>query len=264
MGNFLKAIGLVVALGAVAATAVAAQASTAVDRILAAGKISIAVQNDVPPYSRIGADNEVEGLDISIARQIAADLGVKLDLVVVTGANRIPTLLSGRADLAIATLSISPQRAATIDISIPYTAYPMVVIGPESRQLTGYAETEGLVVGVTRGTMQDEVVTRNAPKARIQRYDDDATTIQALVTNQVDATVFGTAVLADLAARYPDRGFEAKFDAYLSYAGIGVRRTEPDLLQWVNTWVFFNRTNGFLDELHRTFLGQETPDLPSY
>lgn len=264
MRNFLNAIKAIAAAGALAATVGAAQAQTAVDRILSAGRISIAVQNDVPPYSRIGADNEVEGLDISIARQIAADLGVELDLVVVTGANRIPTLLSGRADLAIATLSISPQRAATIDISIPYTAYPMVVIAPESRQLTGYGDTAGLVIGVTRGTMQDEVVTRNAPDARIQRYDDDATTIQALVTNQVDATVFGTAVAADLAARYPDRGFEIKFDAYFSYAGIGVRRTEPDLLQWVNTWVFFNRTNGFLDDLHRTFLNQDTPHLPSY
>jgi|SRR5471032_552062 len=245
-------------------TSVTAHAETALDRILSAKKIVIGVQNDVPPYSQIGADNQVEGMDIDIAKAIAKDLGVKLEMVTVSGSNRIPMLTSGRADMIIATVGINPQRAAAVALSIPYTAFPMVLIAPKDKKIGSYADTKGMVIGLTRGTMQDEIVSRNAPDATIRRYDDDATTIQALATNQIDATAFGTSVAEDLMKRFPNLNLEQKFNAFSVYAGIAVRRTDPDLLQWVNTWIFYNKNNGFLDEMHKKWLKTPLGSLPTY
>lgn len=257
------ALAIAAPVAAIALTAIpaAAQTASAVDRIVSAGKIVIAVQNDVPPYSQIGATNEVEGLDIDIAKAIAHDLGVELELVVVTGANRVPTLVANRADMVIATLAFSPQRAAAVAFSNPYTSFPMVMIAPKSTQMSNYEETDGKVIGLTRGTLQDEIVTRNAPKADIRRYDDDATVIQALVTGQIDATTFGASVFKDLVKRFPDKELERKFDAYSSFAGIAMRRSDTDLIQWTNTWIFYNRHTGFLNALHQKWLGIDLPDL---
>src|SRR5471030_198412 len=144
-------------------TSVTAHAETALDRILSAKKIVIGVQNDVPPYSQIGADNQVDGMDIDIAKAIAKDLGVKLEMVTVSGSNRIPMLTSGRADMIIATVGINPQRAAAVALSIPYTAFPMVLIAPKDKKIGSYADTKGMVIGLTRGTMQDEIVSRMHP-----------------------------------------------------------------------------------------------------
>lgn len=256
-----KAFHALIALAAVTLAAAPALAESALDRILSAKKITIAVQNDVPPYSRIGEDNEVEGLDIDITKAIAKDLGVELEMVIVTGANRVPTLVTNKADLVIATVGINPQRAATIALSNPYTSYPMVMIASKSTAMGGFSETEGKVIGVTRGTMQDDIVTRFATNAEVRRYDDDATVIQALATNQIDGTVFGTSVSDDLAKRFPDLSLERKFDAFSVYAGIAMRRNDADLLQWVNTWIFFNEKSGFLNELHKKWLGIEMPPI---
>jgi polar amino acid transport system substrate-binding protein len=256
-----KTVHALVAAAALVIAATPALAETALDRIISAKKITIAVQNDVPPYSRIGANNEVEGLDIDIAKAIAKDLGVKLEMVVVTGANRVPALITNKADLVIATVGINPQRAATVALSNPYTSYPMVMIAGKSTAMGAFDATSGKVIGVTRGTMQDDIVSRYATGADVRRYDDDATVIQSLGTNQIDGTVFGTSVAADLAKRFPNLQLENKFDAFSVYAGIAMRRGDTDLLQWVNTWIFFNEKNGYLAELHQKWLGIPLPPL---
>lgn len=261
--NFLKKSGLALTIAAVAAvsTILPASAQSALDRILSANKIVIGVQNDVPPYSQIGANNEVEGMDIEVAKAIARDLGVELELVVVTGANRIPTLVSNRADMVIATVGINPQRAAAVALSNPYTSFPMTVIAAAATDISSYEDTAGKVIGLTRGTMQDDIISRNATEADIRRYDDDATVIQALATGQIDATAFGASVAADLAERFPDKQFEIKFDAYSTYAAIALRQSDYDLLNWVNTWIFFNTKNGYLAQLHKDWLGIDLPPL---
>lgn len=261
MKYFKEMMKTLAAVAAMAMAAAPAHAEGALDRILSAKKITIAVQNDVPPYSRIGANNEVEGLDIDVAKAIAKDLGVELDMLVVTGANRVPALVTNKADLVIATVGINPQRAAAVALSNPYTSYPMVMIAPKDTAMGGFADTSSKVIGITRGTMQDDIVSRFATGADVRRYDDDATVIQALATSQIDGTVFGTSVADDLAKRFPDLHLERKFDAFSVYAGIAMRRNDTDLLQWVNTWIFFNQKNGFLNSLHKKWLGIPMPAL---
>lgn len=249
---------------AVTAAAQGTAAPSSLDRIVSARKIVIGVQNDVPPYSQIGKDNQVEGLDIDVARALAKDLGVQVELVVVTGANRIATLLSNRADLVIATVGINPQRAASVAMSIPYTAFPQVLIAPAATAIKSFADTRGKVIGLTRGTMQDEIISRNAVGADIRRYEDDATTIQALMTRQIDATAFGASVAKDLAAKNPALKLEPKFDAFYVYASIAGRRADDDLMRWVNTWIFYNKQSGFLNAAHRKWLGIDVPALPTF
>ncbi|NRA87167.1 MAG: transporter substrate-binding domain-containing protein [Rhizobiales bacterium] len=243
----------------------AASAANSLDRILSAGKITIGVQNDVPPYSQIGGDNNVEGLDIDIAKAIAKDLGVDIELKIITGANRIPTLETNQADLVIATVGINPTRAATVGMSIPYTAFPMVLIASKGQNIKSYADTAGKVIGLTRGTLQDEIVSRSLPAgAEIRRYEDDATTIQALVTGQIDATSFSTTVMKIINEKNPKLNLEAKFPAFFVYAAIISRHEDPRLRDWVNTWIFLNKKSGLLNQIHQKWLQIDLPELPVF
>lgn len=257
----VAAAGFLLAAGS---WAVPAHAQDALDRILRAHKITIAVQNDVPPYSLLNKDNQLDGFDIEVAKQIAKDLGVKPVFLVVPGGSRIPALVSGRADMVIATLGITPQRAAAVALSIPYTAFPQTIISDNGQVFHDFADLKGKVVGLTRGTMQDDVVSRLAQGATIRRFPDDATTIQALLSGQIDATAFGSTVAADLAARNPAKHVMADFTAFQVYASIGVRRQDTDLLQWVNTWIFYHKQDGFLEQLHKQWLQINMPNLPSF
>ena len=98
-----------------------AQAQNALDEVMAKKQINIAIPTDFPPYGFVGTDLKPQGLDIDMAVYIAAKLGVKLELVIVTSANRIPYLQTKKADLVISTLGKNAERV--IDFTAAYSPF---------------------------------------------------------------------------------------------------------------------------------------------
>lgn len=95
---------LVGALLGLSVLAAAPASAASLDEIMSKGSIVIGVQNDLPPYSLIDENNEPVGYDIEVAQQLAERLGVDLELVVLTPANRVPYLISNRVDAVVATM----------------------------------------------------------------------------------------------------------------------------------------------------------------
>lgn len=97
-----------------------AQADQLAD-IKAAGVVKVATFDANPPFGSIDAKtHEIVGYDVDFAKALAKSLGVKLELVATNPANRIPLLQSGKADLIVADITITPERAQVIDFSTPY------------------------------------------------------------------------------------------------------------------------------------------------
>ncbi len=72
--------------------------------IISAGKVRIGVPVDVPPFGFVDEKNEPAGLDVDVARMLAEALGVELELTQITGANRIPFLVTDKLDLVISAM----------------------------------------------------------------------------------------------------------------------------------------------------------------
>ena len=113
-----------------------AQAQTALDDVMAKKLITIAIPTDFPPYGFVGTDLKPQGLDIDMGNYIAAKLGVKVELVPVTSANRIPYLQTKKVDLVISSLGKNPEREKTIDFSIAYAPFFLAVFGPQDAKIT--------------------------------------------------------------------------------------------------------------------------------
>ena len=137
----------------VAALPVAAQ--NALDAVMAAKTIRIAVPTDFPPYGFVGTDLKPQGLDVDMANYIGAKLGVKVELVPVTSANRIPYLQTKKADLVISTLGKNPERAKVIDFTSAYSPFFQAVFAAKSLPIKSAADLAGKTVGVTRGAIED-------------------------------------------------------------------------------------------------------------
>lgn len=91
----------------------------------ARGVLRVAIAGSVPPYNAYRPDGRAEGSDVDIARALARDLGVRLEIVRVINSERVAVLLARRADLVISALSITPERERLIAFSVPYaTAAP--------------------------------------------------------------------------------------------------------------------------------------------
>lgn len=262
IGRLLGCAALMVGLGGFAAAP--AQSQTSIDTIVKRGKVLIAIDMGSSPYAMTNDKMQPEGSDVEAAQLLAKDLGVELEIVPTTGQGRIPVLLSGKADFTMATFSITPERAKSIAFSNPYGIIRSVVFGLKSANIKSPQDLVGKKIGVTRGTTQEPQLVASAPPGtEIVRFDDDATSIAALGSGQVDA--LGTADNRTLVLnkRYPDK-FEIKYDLGLFYYAVGMRRNEQDLLQWVNTWIFVNMHNGKLGQIFEKAVGQKLPILPTF
>jgi polar amino acid transport system substrate-binding protein len=258
----MKKVLLSIAVAAVAMMGVAqAVSADALDDIKKSGKIRIAVDLGVPPYGMTDDKMQPTGSDIETAKALAKDWGLEFEHVPTTGASRIPALQTGKADLVISTLSVTPERAKVIDFSKGYAVLRTVIAAPKSVPLKSMADLDGKTVGTVRGTTHDTQLTKEGPKGmKLVRYEDDATEAQAFLSGQVD--IFSTAELlvAPIDKKNPARQVEVKFVLDTFNLAVGVKKDEARLLEEVNKWVATNLKNGKLDAIYKKYHGNGLPD----
>lgn len=255
-----KIAAAVLVLGAMSGPALAAD----LQDILSAGKVRIGVPIDVPPFGFVDENNQPTGLDVEVANLIGEALGVDVELQQITGANRIPYLVTDRLDLVISAMGATPQRAQQIAFSSPYSALAIGVFGPDDIDVSAPEELGDQVIAVARGTTQDLELTAAAPDANIQRFDDDATAAAAFLSGQAELFATANVVAKDLMDNNPDVELNPKFILRYSPTHIGVQQGNPELLRWLDTFVFYHLTTGKLSEITEKWLGQPLPeDFPS-
>jgi polar amino acid transport system substrate-binding protein len=263
MEETMKKMMMAVAIAAVAMMSTAQIASAdALDDIKKSGKIRIAVDLGVPPYGMTDDKMQPTGSDIETAKLLAKDWGLQFVLVPSPGASRIPSLQTGKADLVISTLSITPERAKVIDFSLGYAVLRTVIAAPKSVNVKSLADLDGKTVGTVRGTTHDTQLTKEGPKGmKLVRYEDDATEAQAFLSGQVD--IFSTAELlvAPIDKKNPARQVEVKFVLDTFKLAVGVKKDETRLVEEVNKWILANLKNGKLDEIYKKFHGNGLPEV---
>ena len=241
-----------------------AHAQSALDNVLKSKTLKVAIPTDYPPYGFVGPDMAPQGLDVEMARLIAAKLGVKAELVPVTSANRIPYLQTKKADLVISTLGKNAEREKVIDFSAGYSPFYQAVFAAKSLSVKGAADLAGKSVGVTRGAIEDMELTKIAPpSADVKRFEDNNATVSAFVSGQVQVIATGASVAGNMMARNPNLGTEYKFVLKDSPNFIGVAKGEDALRLKVNEIIAAAKASGELDKLAQKWLGRPVGELPN-
>jgi polar amino acid transport system substrate-binding protein len=231
--------------------------------IMKKGVVRIAVPLDVPPFGSVNQQRQPEGFDIELAEMVGKAMGVKVELQQVTGANRIPFLLTDKVDIVISVMGLTPERAKQIMFTAPYADTNLAVFGPKSVAVKSAAELGNLRIAAAKGTTQELGLTAMNPRANIMRTEDDATAATAYVTGQAELFATNSLIIPDLLKRAPNKEFDLKFVIRRSPAHMGVKMGEFALLQWLNSFIFFNTMNGELDRLHQKYLAQPMLPLPT-
>ena len=252
------------AVAAIALTAAgAAQAQSALDDVLKAKEIKIAIPTDFPPYGFVGTDLKPQGLDIDMANYIAAKLGVKVELLPVTTANRIAYLQTRKADLVISTLGKNPEREKVIDFTAAYSPFFIAVFGPKTIAVKSPADLAGKSISVTRGSVDDAELTKVAPPTtELRRFEDNNSTISAFAAGQTQLVATSAQVAGNLMAKNPQLGTEYKFVLKDSPNFIGVGKGEDKLRLKVNEILADAKKSGDIDKMAQKWLGRPAGDLP--
>lgn len=261
----MRKILKVFAVAAVTACALGAYGSSAtastLDDVMKAKTIRVATDLAIPPSGMMDASMKPIGSDVETAQLLANDWGLKLDFVQTTGATRIPNLQTGKADIVISTLSVTPERAKVIDFSKPYAVLESVIAGRKDVPVHSIDDLKGRTVCVTRGTTQDLELTRMSRDKgyQVARYDDDATDVTAAVSGQCDLIATSLTIVNQISNKTPDRPFEKKVVLDVFDLAIGVKKGEPQLLAKLNEWIDANLKNGKLNSIYKKY---HRTDLP--
>jgi polar amino acid transport system substrate-binding protein len=256
------ALGVGVAVAATMLTAALTMADTMSD-IKARGKIVIGIQGDNPPWGYVNSSGVQDGFDADIGKLFAADLGVTAEFAPLAVANRIPALTTGRVDVLFATMAMLPERAKAVQYSEPYVANIIGLVAAKDTPIKTNADMARFVIGVPRSSVQDTQVTKSAPEgSTIRRFDDDAATIQALLSGQVQAVGSNMFYVDRLNQAKPGE-FETKLEFSRLYNGACTRLGDKAINAALNAFIDKIRTNGELAKAYAKWMKLTPPEFPA-
>jgi polar amino acid transport system substrate-binding protein len=239
--------------------AVPAAMADTLDDVQKSGVLRVAVTLDYPPFGSVDANMSPQGYDVEFANLMAAALGVKAELVRVTAQTKIPTMATRKADLLL-NIGRNEERAKVVDFTQPYAPYYIGVFGPADQKAAGVTDLTGKKVGVTRGTLEDQLLTKMAPAdTQIQRYEDHSNTISAFLSGQSDLMSVGNIVAAAILEKNPPRKPQQKFLLMNSPVCAAVTKGEARLLERINVAIADIKKSGKLGEMAMRWLKQPLP-----
>lgn len=226
--------------------------------IVDAGKISVGIALGGEPIGFRNDRHEPNGYDVDVARRLAASLGVELEIVEVTGANRVPLLVTGQIDVIIANLTATLERAKAIDFTMPYLRTGIKLLVQRKSGIEGMGDLAGRRVVVGRGSTGEVLIKRLAPGAELVYVDSYAPEgILLMRQGRADAAI-EDATLIDYTARlYPDQLASLEETHTSDAICFGVRKGEPGFLRWLDMFISEYVRTGAYEESYRKWWGRD-------
>jgi polar amino acid transport system substrate-binding protein len=239
------ALGLALAAGAPSA----AQGLPPVpEAIKKQGLLRVGVKCDYPPDGYLDAQGKPQGVEVSLARQIATyafGSSDKIELTCVTAANRIPSLQGGKIDLILATLGVSAERAQVVDFSDNYAWGGSDVLVPKDSPIKSLTDFAGKNVIVMKGAWQIGWFEKNVPSANLLKLDGISDGLQALLQKRADGFAHDLDVLRPIAKKNSDVKLVGEI-YQLGYRAAGIRKGEKDWVDYVNAAVAQAKKDGLI------------------
>ena len=228
------------------------------DEVKARGKIIVGVSDTTPPFSfKRPGENEHAGYDIDLVRAVAKRLGVGVETVSLSSAERIPMLQQGKLDFVATSMTRTPERLREIDFSLIYFVTPHAVIVKKSSGITSVQQLAGRKAASastsTAGGNLKEVV----PSVDIVYVPDYAVAFAALKDGSVDAFPTDESVLRAIVQQDSspdDYLFLPDFTKSRS-VGFALKKGEPGFKDAVNRALLDIEASGEAAEIFDAWFG---------
>lgn len=214
-----------------------------------------------PPYEYVDGE-ECKGIDIEIAQAIADAMGKKLEVDDIDFDSIIPAITTGKADMALAGMTVTDERKENVDFSDSYATGVQVIIVPEDSDITGPDDlANDKMIGVQQGTTGHIYCSDTPEKGgfgedHVTAYPNGASAIQALQTGKVDAVVIDNEPAKAFVAENP--GLKILDTEYVTedYA-IAVKKGNTELLDQINETLAKLKADGKLQSIIDKYIKAE-------
>lgn len=211
-----------------------------------------------PPFDTTNEDGDIIGFDMDLMKAIAKDQGFEVEFASFDFDALIPALKSDSADIVIAGMNITPERAKQVDFSDSYYKTGVVLlVKKNSTKITGwdsFTSGNGLKVAAQTGTLQADIANKLKDEGKVSSVsvlNQNTTALQQLENGDVDAVLVDKPVAVDISANQGDK-FKMVGDIKpdsITDNGIAVKKGNKELLKKINTGLKHVKENGTYDKM---------------
>jgi len=209
-------------------------------------KIIMVTEASFAPYEYY-SDGKIVGIDVDIALEIAKELGKKLVVKDVSFESIIHEVKSGKADIGVAGISFSEERAKQVDFSLDYVNSRQIVIVKKNNGINSIDDIGSAKIAVQLGSVADMYVSEKYNKKNIFRHKKYLAAIQDVIDNKADCVVMDE--LPALQILKDNNELKILDDALVvDNYGIIVNKGNEELLSVINKVITRLKSEGKIEE----------------
>lgn len=217
------------------------------------GRLIVGTASGYPPYEFVDITSptqEVIGIDIALAQEIADALGVELEVQDMTFTSVISSIATGNVDMAIAGISITEERQETMDFSDPYLDAPQkILILAENADVYNTLESfAGQSVAAEKSTTQEQVAQELLPDSPLVSLERVPDCLMEMQNGKVAGVVVESIVGEQYVYAYDNIVFSDADLGRSKTSAVAMAKGNEDLMEIVNEVIAENQENGNFDK----------------
>ena len=198
--------------------------------------------------------NTIQGIMVDLIREIAADAGFKVEVEGMPFATLIPSLTGSKIDIIAAAMYITPPRLEVVDFSRPIYTYGegLVVPKKDTREYARLEDMKGFTVGAQKGTAYVEPLQKSGLFVEVKIYDNIPAILSDVNNGRIQAGFADKPIVAYNLQQgmFPEARLVKGYTSTLvGSVGIGVRKTDGELLKRINASLEKLQKNGTVDKI---------------
>ncbi|WP_353169299.1 transporter substrate-binding domain-containing protein [Acinetobacter sp.] len=229
------------------------QKDQSLEKIKENGVFRVAVFADNPPFGYVDSAGKPQGFDVALAKKVTQDLlgdSTKIEFVVTEAANRVEFLKSGKADAVFASFSVTPERQQVVDFAQPYLKAALGIVSPKTKVITDIQQLEEKTLIVNKGSTSDLYFTKNYPKIKLLKFEQNTDAFNALKDGRGDAISQDSTYALAWAAENPTFTAGIQQIGNQDFIAPAVKKGNRQLLTWLNHEILNLQKTGEIQKIY--------------
>ncbi len=215
-------------------------------------KIIMVTNAEFPPYE-YKDKNDFKGIDIEIANLIAEKMGKELEILDVEFDSIIPAIVSNKADIALAALTVTEDRKENVNFSDSYFETSQNILVRYGSDISKVSDLKGKKIGVQTGNIADINYTEEFGEGNIERFNKHVDAVEALKNKKIDAVVLDNEPAKFFASENDEIVMLNNVCKGEEYA-VAINKNNQELLDEINNILAETKKSGELDEIIKKYI----------